>query len=1782
MAPKEPPADADALVARLQAAVAPPEDDPAFPIDDACCRRYLRARDWDLAKATKMLEETLECATGKTYVSPGVDRAGRTTVIMRSRHENTHDHDGNVANLVYHLERAVKKTTAGPEEKWNLMIDFEGYSLRNAPPMKTSKATLKAVQDYYPERLHKAYLVDAPWIFNAFFKLISPFIDPVTKAKIVFVKGTPEQREGPRGDRPAEGFDGESIAEKEDVFVFGGAGALDYERVDGAAKFSYAVVQTETWGGYAVYMYNPNTVDVPRQPINCASATSLSFRYKWSIDGFGDVGSEEAGVVWVDDVACDGGPELAGDAFAAPFGSAARRGWTPRADSNATVGTDGLVISARDVGANGDAEATFALPPPAFYRFDAAETGFDGESIAEKEDVFVFGGAGALDYERVDGAAKFSYAVVQTGLGGYAVYMYNPNTVDVPRQPINCASATSLSFRYKVEAPSAGRVQLRLILMDCGDDACLEDPTLEEHWYSFFDVLGDDSGEWRTASIAPDTLTYTGWSGSADGNRIFDASTIMRWDLQWSIDGFGDVGSEEAGVVWVDDVACEATFALPPPAFYRLDAVTAISFLATATAAGAGVSLAVDGAVAVEADVGAAATEVSGSWSGGEITGYTVAATRLGTDGAAAPSPTSPSPRGAAPPPGRRRRAPLRGGGRDRLHAHPLTKSFHASTCCDVCAEEPGCRFFQSDGDHCYTAPALSGADAVFFRTGAVDDRLRTFRMDGGNELCDACACGASVDCAGRGLRLATAPALAVALTGDADLPDKLINVATRRSRFTNACCSRKATNMTVNGDEAFLCRVGERVSPYQGSRAEVWPDLFDDGAAPADTATGADALYTPNVNYVDGLDAKWILKKITPDTPFLGAAATSAAACAEWCHLIRDCDYFTHDARNDGVCWTFGDVAASAAARPTPPGPDFGPLDGVFDVSYAVEACDAAFDGEDVDVEVDFGGLAFGCGAGTEEAADGACRDCGAGFFSNALTRCEPCPPGTHAKASGASACVACDGTSYQPDWGKAACVQCPANTERPDDTDGSSINDCACKPGACNFATCATAAPFPPCDPVRQAADGVSTEVWDCADPTPGTGAYVTTRETGVACLECPKGGICLGGTALPFPEKGFGGVKYPADAETEEPYVPGSWRDDVEFKRCREHGRCKRNFECARGFDDLLCTDVDTREDYFGIGGFPVRCGFRKGASRSRKIAASIAAIVGVGVVWFWINFGIQAYSALNIFFANLRVFFVVSKMNVEWPPVLIGWYAFFQMSQFDVDLICLVAVLCLFYFGVAALKGGDAGPADRPSLSSPAGRPRRGLATATTPRRAASLRERRAQGRFMNRVFLKANYAEAIAASINVGIICYPALLDNSLSALLCEQFSDGHRYVRSAPDFKCDTKKWYALVVLAALVIPALVAFPVGLALLLWRKRDELGGAACLARYGGLYQDFRAECLWWTPLLVGEVMIITMAKIATTGQPVVQTWLMLLLTVAQTAFHLTWRPYLHDRLNHLAGVMLYTQVLFVSLAPVFSSDRFEDDPGFAGLLQALFAGCMAFTGSIIFVDAREVGAARLAELALRPLFKLACARSPSTRGRPSYDAAPSVGRRLLRAISTTFGSGDAAKRRARRRGRRRPVAADAGPSMRDALRKTISSRLGLAASDDGEAPHTLRGAPLLAWTRRATRGDVERVADVLAAMRAVDVVIAPAVADDNVAAHYSSDAEGRFWRRFVAALPNYYEWLAVAADDDVATLRDALGALIAHGGAGRDPQATTAPAPALLFALRGDSHLDDEA
>jgi hypothetical protein len=45
---------------------------------------------------------------------------------------------------------------------------------------------ISVVQAHYPERLGSAMISNVPWLLNAFFKLIHPFIEPVTRAKMKF------------------------------------------------------------------------------------------------------------------------------------------------------------------------------------------------------------------------------------------------------------------------------------------------------------------------------------------------------------------------------------------------------------------------------------------------------------------------------------------------------------------------------------------------------------------------------------------------------------------------------------------------------------------------------------------------------------------------------------------------------------------------------------------------------------------------------------------------------------------------------------------------------------------------------------------------------------------------------------------------------------------------------------------------------------------------------------------------------------------------------------------------------------------------------------------------------------------------------------------------------------------------------------------------------------------------------------------------------------------------------------------------------------------------------------------------------------------------------------------------------------------------------------------------------------------------------------------------------------------------------------------------------------
>jgi hypothetical protein len=177
-----------------------------MPLDDACVSRYLLARNMDVDKAAAMLRATIEWRikfgtddiakrmelirtegrTGKSFVAPFTDREGRPVLVLRPKMENTRSYEGNIVHLVYVLER-ISKLCRPAASKLFLFIDFKGYSMMNAPPMKTSIETLHILQNHYPERLGLAVLLDAPWLFSGAFKAMQPFIDPVTRAKISFL-----------------------------------------------------------------------------------------------------------------------------------------------------------------------------------------------------------------------------------------------------------------------------------------------------------------------------------------------------------------------------------------------------------------------------------------------------------------------------------------------------------------------------------------------------------------------------------------------------------------------------------------------------------------------------------------------------------------------------------------------------------------------------------------------------------------------------------------------------------------------------------------------------------------------------------------------------------------------------------------------------------------------------------------------------------------------------------------------------------------------------------------------------------------------------------------------------------------------------------------------------------------------------------------------------------------------------------------------------------------------------------------------------------------------------------------------------------------------------------------------------------------------------------------------------------------------------------------------------------------------------------------------------------
>lgn len=181
-------------------------DPSSKEVDDLMIRRFLRARDLDVDKASAMFLKYMkwrksfvpsgsvspseipdDLAQEKMYVQ-GVDKKGRPiTVAFAAKHfQNKNGLDAFKRYVVFALEKLCSKMPPG-EEKFVSIADIKGWGYANSD-IRGYLGALTILQDYYPERLGKLFIVHAPYMFMKVWKIIYPFIDDNTKKKIVFVE----------------------------------------------------------------------------------------------------------------------------------------------------------------------------------------------------------------------------------------------------------------------------------------------------------------------------------------------------------------------------------------------------------------------------------------------------------------------------------------------------------------------------------------------------------------------------------------------------------------------------------------------------------------------------------------------------------------------------------------------------------------------------------------------------------------------------------------------------------------------------------------------------------------------------------------------------------------------------------------------------------------------------------------------------------------------------------------------------------------------------------------------------------------------------------------------------------------------------------------------------------------------------------------------------------------------------------------------------------------------------------------------------------------------------------------------------------------------------------------------------------------------------------------------------------------------------------------------------------------------------------------------------------
>ncbi|KAL2559976.1 Sec14p-like phosphatidylinositol transfer family protein [Forsythia ovata] len=189
---------------KVMRAIVEIQNPSAKDVDNSMICRFLRARDLDPDKASAMFLKYLywrkefvpngfislseiqnDIAQNKLFMQ-GHDKTGSPIIIALSgRHKPTSVEEFK-RFVTYSLDKICARMPSG-HEKFTAIADLQGWGYSNSD-IRGYLAALSILQDFYPERLGKLFVIHAPYIFMTAWKAFYPFIDKNTKKKIIFVE----------------------------------------------------------------------------------------------------------------------------------------------------------------------------------------------------------------------------------------------------------------------------------------------------------------------------------------------------------------------------------------------------------------------------------------------------------------------------------------------------------------------------------------------------------------------------------------------------------------------------------------------------------------------------------------------------------------------------------------------------------------------------------------------------------------------------------------------------------------------------------------------------------------------------------------------------------------------------------------------------------------------------------------------------------------------------------------------------------------------------------------------------------------------------------------------------------------------------------------------------------------------------------------------------------------------------------------------------------------------------------------------------------------------------------------------------------------------------------------------------------------------------------------------------------------------------------------------------------------------------------------------------------